>query len=171
MNSNRYKSYNSIKLNEGVNDNLKNILFNDNDEININKKYNSIDNESFSYLRKNNSILKNRNNMIKRRELPIISENNGKKDRLEEYIDINKINKFNFRIIKNKKWGNDIDSDPLFSNRNKILNLNYLNTDANIKSNILKINKFRKSNLNKNNINKKEKNNFKIYNGSNNQAQ
>ena len=110
--------------------------------------------------------------MIKRRELPIISENNGKKDRLEEYIDINKINKFNFRIIKNKKWGNDIDSDPLFSNRNKILNLNYLNTDANIKSNInLKINKFRKSNLNKNNINKKEKNNFKIYNGSNNQAQ
>ena len=164
MNSNRYKSYNSIKLNEGVNDNLKNILFNDNDEININKKYNSIDNESFSYLRKNNSILKNRNNMIKRRELPIISENNGKKDRLEEYIDINKINKFNFRIIKNKKWGNDIDSDPLFSNRNKILNLNYLNTDANIKSNInLKINKFRKSNLNKNNINKKKKNNFKIY--------
>ena len=102
----------------------------------------------------------------------IISENNGKKDRLEEYIDINKINKFNFRIIKNKKMGNDIDSDILFSNRSKILNSNYLNTDENIKSNInLKINKFRKSNLNKNNINKKEKNNFKIYNGSNNQAQ
>ena len=60
--------------------------------------------------------------------------------------------------------GNDIDSDILFSNRSKILNSNYLNTDENIKSNInLKINKFRKSNLNKNNINKKEKNNFKIY--------
>ena len=68
--------------------------------------------------------------------------------------------------------GNDIDSDILFSNRSKILNSNYLNTDENIKSNInLKINKFRKSNLNKNNINEKEKNNFKIYNRSNNQAQ
>ena len=38
--------------------------------------------------------------------------------------------------------GNDIDSDILFSNRSKILNSNYLNTDENIKSNInLKINK------------------------------
>ncbi len=49
MNCNRYKSYNRMKLNEGVNDNLKNILFNDNDEININKKYNSIDISIYYY--------------------------------------------------------------------------------------------------------------------------
>ena len=91
MNSNRYKGYNSIKL--------------------------------------NNSLINN--NLKKKRDLPIILENNGNRDCLDEYIDINKINKFNFRIIKNKKWGNDIDSDPLFQNRNKNLNLYYLNTDIN----------------------------------------
>ena len=157
MNSNRYKGYNSIKLNNSlINNNLKN-LFTDREEYNINKKYKSIDNNSYSYLRRNIYFFQKNNNLKKKRDLPIILENNGNRDCLDEYIDINKINKFNFRIIKNKKWGNDIDSDPLFQNRNKNLNLYYLNTDINTN-----INKFRKSNLNKNNI-KKEKNNLKIF--------
>ena len=157
MNSNRYKSYNRIKLNNSlINDNLKK-FFTDREEYNINKKYKSIDNDSYCYLRKNNYFFKKDNNLKRRRDLPIIIESNGNKALLDEYIDINKINKFNFRIIKNKKWGNDIDSDPLFQNRNKNLNLNYLNTDINTN-----INKFRKSNLRKNSF-KKGKNNLKIF--------
>ena len=142
MNSNRYKnnnSYNSIRLNENIkNNNLKNI-FTESEENKSNKKYNSIDIDSYSYLRNKAYILKGKKGLIRRRELPIITENNGKKDNLDEFIDIKEIDKFNFRIIKNKKWGNDINSDPLFQNRNNFIN-NYSQTDGNI-------NIFRKGNI------------------------
>ena len=156
MNSNRYKSYKSIKLNESIkNKNLINI-FTEREEYNINKKYKSIDNDSYSYLMKNTNFLQKNNNLKKRRELPIISENNGNKELLDEYFDINKINKFNFLIIKNKKWGNDKGLDPLFKKRYENININNLNTEINNN-----INKFRKSNMNLNkSINKKGKNKF-----------
>ena len=137
MNSNRYKnnnSYNSIKLNENIkNNNLKN-LFTENEENNYNKKYNSIDIDSYSYLRNKEYIIKGKKGLKRRRELPMITENNGNKDILDELIDVSKIDKFNFRIIKNKKWGNDIDSDPLFQNRNRFFKLdnNQFQTDGNI---------------------------------------
>ena len=145
INNNRYKNYNSnnsIKVNENIiNNNLKNI-FEENEENNFNKKYNSIDINSYSYLRNKAYILKGKKGLKRRRELPIITENNGKKDILDEFIDVNQIDKFNFRIIKNKKWGNDIDSDPLFQNKNKFIKSdnNYLQTDGNI-------NIFRKGNI------------------------
>ena len=137
MNSNRYKnnnSYNSIKLNENIkNNNLKN-LFTENEENSYNKKYNSIDIDSYSYLKNKEYIIKGKKGLKRRRELPMITENNGNKDILDELIDVSKIDKFNFRIIKNKKWGNDIDSDPLFQNRNRFFKLdnNQLQTDGNI---------------------------------------
>ena len=129
-------------MNENIiNNNLKNI-FEENEENNFNKKYNSIDINSYSYLRNKAYILKGKKGFKRRRELPIITENNGKKDILDEFIDVNQIDKFNFRIIKNKKWGNDIDSDPLFQNKNKFIKSdnNYLQTDGNI-------NIFRKGNI------------------------
>lgn len=146
LNSNRYKnynSYNSIKLNENIkNNNLKNIFI-ENEENNFNKKYNSIDTDSYSYLRNKEYIIKGKKGLKRRRELPIITENNGKKDILDEFIDTNEIDKFNFRIIKNTKWGNEVNSDPLYQNRNKFIksNNNYLQTDGNI-------NIFRKGNSN-----------------------
>ena len=140
MNSNRYKSSNSIKLNDNlINSNLQNI-FNENEEKN--KKYNSIENDSYSYLKKKNYILGENKKYKKRRELPLITETNGNKNILDELVDINKINKFNFRIIKNKKWGNDNYSDPIVQERNNLIKSgNYLQTDANT-------NIFRKDNIN-----------------------
>ena len=144
MHSNRYKNYNTIQLNENIkNNNLKSIFI-ENDENKPNIKYNSIEKDSYSYLRKKEYFLNGNNHYKKRRELPIITENNGNKNILDEYVDINKINKFNFRIIKDKKWGDDIHSNPLFPNNNNnnklIKSENYLQTDDNR-------NIFRKSNL------------------------
>ena len=80
MNSNRHKGYNNIKLNNSlINNNLKN-FFTDREEYNINKKYKSIDKDSYSYLRKNIFFFQKNNNLKKRRDLPIILENNGNKD-------------------------------------------------------------------------------------------
>ena len=142
MNSNRYKSFNSIRLNDNMADsNLKNI-FNENEENKINKKYNSIENDSYSYLRNKEYILSINRKYKKRRELPLITENNGNKNILDELVDINKINKFNYRIVKNKKWGNDNHPDPIYHERNNLIKFgNYLQTDA-------KINSFRKDKLN-----------------------
>ena len=143
MNSNRYKNYNTIQLNENIkNNNLKSIFI-ENDEYKPNLKYNSIESDSYLYLRKKEYLLNENKNYKKRRDLPIITENNGNKNILDEYVDINKINKFNFRIIKDKKWGDDIRPNPLFPNNNNnklIKSENYVKTDNNI-------NIFRKSNL------------------------
>ena len=113
MISNRYKnynSYNSIKLNENIKNNNLKIIFTEGEENNFNRKYNSINTDSYSYLRNKSYIINEKKGLKRRRELPIITENNGKKDILDEFIDVKEIDKFNFRIIKNKKWGNDIDS-------------------------------------------------------------
>ena len=146
MISNRYKnynSYNSIKLNENIKNNNLKIIFTEGEENNFNRKYNSINTDSYSYLRNKSYIINEKKGLKRRRELPIITENNGKKDILDEFIDVKEIDKFNFRIIKNKKWGNDIDSDPIFQNRNKFIKFynNHLQTDGNI-------NIFRKGNIN-----------------------
>ena len=145
-NNNRYKGYsgyNSIKLNEDIkSENLKSIL-NTNDEYDTDriKHYKSLDNSS--YLRR--SLLHGKPDRYykKRRELPIITESNGRKDVLNELINVNEINKFNFRIIKDSNWGDDIHSIQNIRNKSLIKSKDYLHTDRNI-------NVFRRDNSNKN---------------------
>ena len=81
--------------------------------------------------------------MKRRRELPIITESNGNKNILNELVDVNEINKFNFLIVKNKKWGNDMyPESPIYQKRSNLAkSQNYLQSEGNM-------NKFRKSNLN-----------------------
>ena len=145
MNNNRYKSYNTIQLNENIKDNNLKSIFDENEENKPNIKYNSLENDSYTYLRKKELLLNRNKHYKKRRELPLITETNGNKNILDEYVDINKINRFNFRIIKDKKWGNDIYSNSL--NTNKIKNKNKLiKSDNNIQTDG-NINIFRKGNL------------------------
>ena len=140
LKNNRYnKSYNSIILNENIeNNNLKSIFL-DNDEYNNNKNYKSIENESYVV----RNLLNSNKRLKRRRELPIITESNGNKNILNELVDVNEINKFNFLIVKNKKWGNDIyPESPIYQKRNNLAkSQNYLQSEVNM-------NKFRKSNLN-----------------------
>ena len=141
MNNNRYKGYNSIVLNDDVkSENLKDIFnTNENEEFDTNKRFKSIGNNS--YLGRSR-LYSNRNRSLKRRrELPIITESNGKKDVLNEFINVNDINKFNFRIIKDKNWGDNIYSNQNHRNKNLVKSQDYLHTDANI-------NIFRKNNSN-----------------------
>ena len=145
MNNNRYKSYNTIQLNENIKDNNLKSIFDENEEYKPNIKYNSIDNDSYTYLRKKELLLNRNKHYKKRRELPLITETNGNKNILDEYVDINKINKFNFRIIKDKKWGNDIYSNSLNTNKNKNKN-NLIKSDNNMQTDG-NINIFRKGNL------------------------
>ena len=140
LNNNRYnKSYNSIKLNENIENNNLQSIFLDKDDYNNNKNYKSIDNES--YIGRN--LLNSNRRLKRRRELPIITESNGNKNILNELVDVNEINKFNFLIVKNKKWGNDnYPESPIYQKRsNLIRSQNYLQSEG-------KMNKFRKSNLN-----------------------
>ena len=134
-----------IQLNENIKDNNLKSIFNENEEYKPNIKYNSIENDSYTYLRKKELLLNRNKHYKKRRELPLITETNGNKNILDEYVDINKINIFNYRIIKNKKWGNDIYSNSL--NTNKIKNKDKLiKSDNNIQTDG-NINIFRKGNL------------------------
>jgi len=141
LKNNRYNnSYNSIKLNENFeNNNLQSIFLDDDDYNNNNKNYKSIDNES--YIGRN--LLNSNKRFKRRRELPIITESNGNKNILNELVDVNKINKFNFLIVKNKKWGNDIyPESPIYQKKSNLTkSQNYLQSEGNM-------NKFRKSNLN-----------------------
>ena len=142
LNNNRYsKSYNSIKLNENTEINNLQSIFLDTDDYdsNNNRNYKSIDNES--YVGRN--LLNSNRRMKRRRELPIITESNGNKNILNELVDVNEINKFNFLIVKNKKWGNDMyPESPIYQKRSNLAkSQNYLQSEGNM-------NKFRKSNLN-----------------------
>jgi len=138
-NSRYNRSDNSIKLNENIENNNLQSIFLENDDYNNNKNYKSIDNES--YIGRN--LLNSRKRFKRRRELPIITESNGNKNILNELVDVNKINKFNFLIVKNKKWGNDIyPESPIYQKKSNLTkSQNYLQSEGNM-------NKFRKSNLN-----------------------
>ena len=166
-NNNDNNSFNSIKLNDDIKyNNLKNFFDeNENDDINSAYKHRSIENESYL----GRSIFNEKRFLKKRRELPIITESNGNKNILNEYVDINKIGKINFRIVKDKKWSNNlVNSVPQNKFKNKLFN------SKNILQNESNKNIFRKSNLNNrfkesginiiNNIRiNDKKNNIKLY--------
>ena len=120
-NNNRYDSYKSIKLNDNFYSmNLQSIFYDKNDsnmKILKNKEIedsvNILEGKN-SYLNKAVSTSKNNKKQYRIRSLPLITEtDNNNKNRLDEFVDNDFINQFNFHIIKNKDWGNELASPQI----------------------------------------------------------
>ena len=156
LNNNYLSSVNNILLSDNFNGpNLKSVFLDENQnhiithenkaENNIILKLNSIENEN------KNTIAPLKNLKYRKDILPTITENNNK----EKYIIQQKyINKFNFDIVKNKNWGNNINDDNLFNKnsykdkflkeRNKLLKIH---SDIKVMNNKeIKIEKFKQRN-------------------------